>query len=491
MKININPVRTRAITPIAGYVPSSIPSVLKRRVAAGLAALFALAGSAPLMRGQYPGAADVLNPVYRCISGPYYFSSSLPSEYHSATRDAAVTWLHSSGGTGRTNLVRLSNGTEHLDSIFASEGSYTIEGGLGYMTNSQLDGMLPLARGVDANAHHGLFTQLESFGSFTPEYFGAYSYQRDPDDFPEASPWPTPNISTLTDGNLSIQVNKKAGAAIWSWKYNGVEFINRHDYGRLFQGAVFTDPGFTATSPYSGGGVVCNPTEAGSASASPNRNFGSPYVSLSTTSNTLATSCVPMEFLPGDFGGDDDHPVIWSDMRMGKNIILNYGSLAGVAQFEEWFSTPVSLSYLGNRPDTPQIANAFYIKANFTDFKVYDSSTQTEYSVSHASYGNGTNGSHTWDHTGVILTDPNTGDAIGIYLITQNGGGTATDWLCYNFNSNTSTAADAFDCYAIMVTRHGLQGLGSGTFYNRCYVICGSHSDVLNNMDALYSAGAN
>lgn len=260
-------------------------------------AIVLLASFGSVGRAQYVGSADVLRPVYRCsMSGGYRMSSSVPAEYTYFPREASVAWLYRDAGPDHVYLWRKFNGTDHMDTMISTEGApaYTMEGDLGFMSTTLKPGMNQMWRAVSLTLGHATFSVNESLPpGFSREGFTAYAYQRLPDDMADVSPWPTPTLTSISSGNLSMQLNRKAGGAVWSCVYNGVEFLNRADYGRLLQSAMFTHPGSYRMSNYTAQPVVCNPTEAGFAWYNPNRSYGSPLVSFSAAGNTASTTCVP------------------------------------------------------------------------------------------------------------------------------------------------------------------------------------------------------
>ena len=60
------------------------------------------------------------------------------------------------------------------------------------------------------------------------------------------------SLLSLTAGGVTVKSNPAAGGTVWSWVWDGIEFINNWDFGREMQSALF--PGDAEGS---------NPTEAG------------------------------------------------------------------------------------------------------------------------------------------------------------------------------------------------------------------------------------
>ena len=245
-------------------------------------------------RSQEPGTPIVLNTVWRDNLGTdLRMSTNNSTERDAHTIEGSVYYFANTNITGTTLMYRLFSSPDHMDSDVAGEGGYTTEGGIGYPWNSQLTGMVQVHRGYDSNSHHALISSNETLSGYTLEGFTLYAYPRYGDGTPTSTS-PTHNLS-LTAGGITIASNAVAGGAVWSLQWNGEEFINSHDYGRLLQTALNTDPGFdTNSTTYPGSPVSTNPTEAGASGYIGGTMYhdGSPCISLSNSGNTQTSSWV-------------------------------------------------------------------------------------------------------------------------------------------------------------------------------------------------------
>jgi len=60
---------------------------------------------------------------------------------------------------------------------------------------------------------------------------------------------------------------------------------------------------------------------------------GSPVLRFENQGNTQYTRAIPLNWDPRQYGGDQDHPVIWDSLVLGKDLALNYQNLGPVAQY--------------------------------------------------------------------------------------------------------------------------------------------------------------
>src|SRR5579862_2842211 len=108
------------------------------------------------------------------------------------------------------------------------------------------------------------------------------------------------SLLSLTAGGVTVKSNPAAGGSVWSWVWNGIEFINTWDFGREMQAALFTSDAMHS-----------NPTEAGDTYSRRADRIGSPVDSLSNRGNTQSSRAMPLEFNPQNFGGAAGEPVVW------------------------------------------------------------------------------------------------------------------------------------------------------------------------------------
>src|SRR5207244_5228310 len=123
-----------------------------------------------------------------------------------------------------------------------------------------------------------------------------------------------------------VESNEVAGGATWRWFWNGVQFVNHADYGREIQSAF-----------YYGTRQDVNPNEAADrltfSFLDPSIRHGSPVLQFKNQGTTQITRAVPLDWNPSLHGGDQDHPLIWESMVLGKDLTLNFNNLGSVAKY--------------------------------------------------------------------------------------------------------------------------------------------------------------
>ena len=148
----------------------------------------------------------------------------------------------------------------------------------------------------------------ESLPAYVPQVLGAYGYPR------------YGNVAevllNLSAGGVTVQSNAVAGGATWRWSWNGTQFLNHNDYGREIQGTFYF------------GTTLLNPNEAGDQltfrSLDQSLKHGSPILRFANQGNTQYTRAIPLNWDPTQYGGVQDHPVIWDTLVLGKDLTLNF-----------------------------------------------------------------------------------------------------------------------------------------------------------------------
>ncbi len=161
---------------------------------------------------------------------------------------------------------------DHMDSTISGEGGYGTDGILAfpYASSNAVPGLAPLIRMFNGSDHATTQSNggncapyasscwsLNSAGYWGDIAFPFWGFPR----FGWASNAPT----TLSGGEVTISSNAVAGGAIFSWQWNGAEFIDsptndaNADFGREMQSALFN---YTVPNPTVA--QIQNPTEAGS-----------------------------------------------------------------------------------------------------------------------------------------------------------------------------------------------------------------------------------
>ena len=292
----------------------------------------------------------------------------------------------------------------------------------------------------------------------------------------------------LSAGGVTIASNPAAGCALWSWMWNGAEFINIRDYGREIQTSIGL-----LDRPEGG-----NPTEGG------NRYFdryilpagiqpsGSACVlaandlswALSPTQRTLA---VPLEWDPDQFGGSRARPVVRREFQLGKEITLNYASRGPVAEYQTVVVTQQPISKV-----VVEIP-AVYLRGDLTRVELYDAISHTSSTLSvPVNRMSGTVSHSGWG--GLIASTQSGTLAFGLYGVVSDQGGSVTrigagfqfgrfvdpgERPPYPPTSHTTTKINALAV--------GPLAAGRNTF--RTFLISGARSEVIHKMDELAAAG--
>jgi hypothetical protein len=288
-----------------------------------------------------------------------------------------------------------------------------------------------------------------------------------------------------------------------------MQFINNRDYGREMQAALFYNL-ITESN-----GIKTwrnNPTEAGDGEfvrpKRPGRSHGSP---LSQPIVNLAggrvqiTRAIPLEWRPSNLGGDANHPVLYGDMVIGKDLEIDFMGLTNVARYVTYLSTSAAIEYAQFAIPT------CYLRANFNSFYSYHADAPAEQRLQprvppsmpscplppdyeHKGWGS-TNPPNPGElprqinYGGVIICDELGRYAMGIYGVDRKFGGsvdvfTLWDWIC----PGTRDWSEKSDSTTIITASYaGPISAGVTTF--QTYIICGNLVQVTQRMDQLYEMG--
>ena len=448
--------------------------------------LFLLSASLCTCLAQGPLDTTVLNVLYRVKVGNDYMTTTSRDERDRFASDGAIFYIPSNNIDGTSPVYRLYAYPDHMDSVDPNEGGYNTEGILGYpwttsngasSNGGTVPALFQLIRNYDGVGDHGLQRVVESLPGYDIlEGMASYGFGR----YNHA----TESLLTLSAGGVTIDSNGVAGGVLWNWYWNGVQFVNHADYGREIQSSVFYTP--TVNNPT---GIYHNPTEAGSsqsAETAPGQDHqGSPWINLYNSGNTQVTTAVPLNFVSSDWGGDNEHPVIYTTLKLGKQITLNYAGLGPVAQYVTTFSTQTDLP------------NAFieiptgYLNSQFNRFYTYDSGSQSWNEVTaqvgdacpsglsyafHPSSGFG----------GVIISDSLGQYAMAVYGALTSSGGSISDFVMWNFQSCAGTSKwDAVYGSA----NDPSQKIAAGDHAYNAWIMTGTVSEVQGYMNSLFSLG--
>ena len=251
--------------------------------------------------------------------------------------------------------------------------------------------------------------------------------------------------------------------------WNGVQFVNTHDYGREIQSAFFYGNQ--------------NPTEAGDGAFAATQDMhGSPFASLSLTPDGtgITTSTVPMEWNPSISGANADQAALYPQMLLGKQIQLNYNGLGPVAKYTNSLTLPNAVS--GASLEMP----TGYLQAAFNTFFTYDAASNALTQVHPPVCDTGANTGFVpaSGYGGVIISNAAQTAAMGVYGRTTAVGGPASYFTLWDFTNNgCGYQTSKWDIVAT-----GNFPAGTSTYTS--YVVTGTLAQVQQLMRALYTGGS-
>ena len=305
-------------------------------------------------------------------------------------------------------------------------------------------------------------------------------------------------IASVSAGGITIASNVAAGCALWSWKWNGKEFLNQRDFGRLIQSSI---------SVGSHGSFVPNPTEAGDKYSTPNmrpsERHGSPCIRMTTitaptaefpwasaATPVVSTRAVPLEWTPENLSGGPTSPMVWKDLLIGKDITLNYEKMGPVAKY----TTVVRVPRCGGGCSSfsAEIPTG-YMTGEFEFQCVYDAKTRECRPVSLQPSGAPIGVFPGSGYGGVIFATRDHQHAMGIYGVSTQaggsimmpGGGISLAHFGAAHDGNDSTAANTYK-WAV----HGSSAFVDGDVRFNVYLVSGTLESVESLMSGLSAAGA-
>jgi hypothetical protein len=296
-------------------------------------------------------------------------------------------------------------------------------------------------------------------------------------------------LDRMTAGGVAIASNPAAGCALWSWVWNGVEFINVRDYGREIQSSI-------ALLDRTKGG---NPTEAGnrhsdaSLLARGELPKGSKCVlnQMDTTTSAAApvqrTLSVPLEWDPDAFGGSRDKPIPYNDFKLGKELALNFAGMGPVAEYRT-----VVLSRTRIAKAAVEIP-AIYLRGDLTVVELYDARSKTARRLRvPKNRMDGVYPDSGWG--GLIACNESGTFAFGIYgVLTSHGGSVTGPGAGFQYGRFVDPAEKAsFGSDSHTTTKINALAVGpliSGRNVFRVFLMTGTRAEVERKMAALAAAG--
>ena len=445
------------------------PKTLLIATASAMACAFAFSGQA---LAQQQTKLNILWEVL--VNGNDYMTTPNPTERDMFPLRGAFAYVPADAVTGTAPLYRLNNGTDHMDSAATSEGPYALEGAIGnpWTSQSAMTGLHGISRVFNSAVEHASIYSGDTIPGYGSEAgFGRYGYARY-NNTAEA-------LNTLSGGGITVSSNNVAGGSVWSWVWNGIEFVDHWDYGREMQSAVLwfanDNPN---TTPY-------NPTEAGAyspPSVAPALRQGSPMVESYNTGLTQTTRSVPLDFDPTHWGGDAAHPVIYNTMTIGKDVTLDFNGMGNVAQYVTSVSTdtPITAAEI-EMPTT-------YLPQTFGQFHQYDAQSQTLETAPVPGQPNCSlpNAGYRYHpasgYGGLIISNADQSAAMGVYGRSVDNGGDVQDYVFYDFRNCSQTSK--WSAFREM-------NLPAGETHLKVWIVTGTLSDVESKMHQLYVDGVN
>ena len=121
------------------------------------------------------------------------------------------------------------------------------------------------------------------------------------------------------------------------------------------------------------GTSLLNPNEAGDRLTfrylDQSLKHGSPILRFENQGNTQYTRAIPLDWDPTQYGGDQDHPVIWDSLLLGKDLTLNFQNLGPVAQYTTHLTIP-------NATHATLADPAGYLVSSFNRFWTYEAQSK-------------------------------------------------------------------------------------------------------------------
>lgn len=380
-----------------------------------------------------------LNMVWRAQIAPGDYLDTLSrTEYDTyASTSGLAYYLPQNNTGGDPSIYRQRNTStgQTTPSNFNPIGGNTLDGRIGYgfaSAGKAVGGLTPIARLYNSGTgDRFLALPGETKAGYTTESMSGYGFARNltNNEF----------LVGLTGGGVTIQSNLNTGGALWNWTHNGKQYINTRDYGRQIQTSYIAQNDKFLNG--SNQPRIINPTEAGSRhsdlSIATSLRQGSPVVSAFNNGLTQRTRSVPLEWDPDQFGGDANHPLMWNDAELGKNITLDYGGRGALAQYQ----TVLRPAYTSK--STAIEVPTGYLTGDFNRYYTYDAGkaagTRAAEVTPPVNTGAPTDGNVQFTPAsgfgGVIISTTDQQYAMGVYGATVAHGGSIDYFTLWNFTS--------------------------------------------------------
>ena len=277
---------------------------------------------------------------------------------------------------------------------------------------------------------------------------------------------------------LSSNTLRSAGA-IDSLIWNGKQFINTNDHGRMLQYAWQINPNEI--------GPNWNPTEAGSGADGTGNTTTSVFLSSSVNGNVLKTSCYPAIFYPYLVPGTST-PEKVSPELLQKTVTVGIPSLGmpNVIQFQGVITIPNSQA---NTVRTMIVEFPTpYLNGEFNRFFTFDPTTQVLNEVHPTDDVYAPAGSVDPYYSGVpcMITTGDTTFALGVYSNALPQPGVPNQgYAMNNYLINPPNDTKPGSCSKLDMLYYLPGPLSPGNLYFNSYVVVGSLQTVAQQITAL------
>lgn len=270
--------------------------------------------------------------------------------------------------------------------------------------------------------------------------------------------------STVLGHPLIISSSPRFAGAICSVIWNGKEFINQHDHGRLLQSAASFD----------GLGECYNPTEGGSAADSTGDSSTSKLLYFNVYSKQIKSATQMAfwtsvnQYYPAGCGGNaaittSQNLTRLSECILTKHLTVGYAGISNAIEYIVTFHVPEHHSSATFESVTG------YLAQDFSSFYTFDAATQ---SLQALSAGPGE------QHLPVVLATEDSAYAMGVYSPDlPQASNPNVGYGRFNFLAQQTVKWNA-------VFRRGDTPAGDYTY--RVYVVIGSLTDVTTGMTSVY-----
>jgi hypothetical protein len=312
------------------------------------------------------GAAIPLSVLWRDVVGlTDRMTTTLADERDLFQREGALFYIPLHPQPDSIPLWRLWDGwRDHMDSVYPDEGSFAMEQVLGYpwvapaplpQLGDTVVQLTPIERRFNiSTGDHALSYPSEALSGYSRELlyvYGFHRYKQRATSFLTTTRTELNTFAPRVNSTLTVRSNRIAGGAVWEWIWNGIDFVDTADFGREVQSTLF----WRDSTVGDGQQDLAAPTEAGDRRPClrpddigacsledwlPQGLHGSPCIRADTARDVQTTRSIPLEWSPIAWGGDDNHPVLWRDYRVGKTIRLFFDGLWPVTRYTTYWWIP-------------------------------------------------------------------------------------------------------------------------------------------------------